>query len=161
MNKRDAMMSQFWSKLDESPFLMVGTFGVRMPHEPMTAYFDADYPNRLFIFTRKDNRLVKSMVGPTEIVAEFVSKGNDFFASLRGRPVLTTDKALIDRFWSKGVEAWYDGGKDDPMLQLMYVDLQYAELWEADRSLLGRLKQTFGGKVDSGRGEDNHIQAHL
>src|SRR3546814_9529354 len=54
---------------------------------------------------------------------------------------------MIDKLWSKPVEAWFPGGKTDPNLALLRFDIDEAELWEADMSLTGKLKMLFGGKM--------------
>src|SRR3546814_3142362 len=80
-------------------------------------------------------------------MAQFVSKGQDFFACLSGRVLIDNDRAMIDKLWSKPVEAWFPGGKTDPNLALLRFDIDEAELWEADMSLTGKLKMLFGGKM--------------
>jgi len=54
---------------------------------------------------------------------------------------------MIDKLWSKPVEAWFPGGKSDPSLALLRFDIDDAELWESDMSLTGKLKMLFGGKI--------------
>src|SRR3546814_16890050 len=80
-------------------------------------------------------------------MAQFVSKGQDFFACLSGRVLIDNDRAMIDKLWSKPVEARFPGGKTDPNLALLRFDIEEAELWEADMSLTGKLTLTFGGKM--------------
>ena len=58
-----------------------------------------------------------------------------------------TDAAVIDRYWSKQVEAWYPGGRNDPNLLMLRFDLGSAEIWRADMSLTGVFKMMFGGDV--------------
>jgi len=55
---------------------------------------------------------------------------------------------MIDKLWNKQVEAWFSGGKDDPNLTLLRLDIDSAELWETDMSLSGKLKMLFGGKIN-------------
>ena len=57
------------------------------------------------------------------------------------------DPAVIDRYWSKQVEAWYEGGRNDPNLLMLRFDLGTAEIWLADLSLTGVFKMMFGGDV--------------
>src|SRR3546814_7269974 len=80
-------------------------------------------------------------------MAQFVSKGHDFFACLRGTARVDNDPAMIDKLWSNQVEAWFPGGRNDPKLALLRLDIDSAELWETDMSLSGRLKMLVGGKI--------------
>ena len=112
--------------------------------EPLTAQLDKDQVDTLWFFVGKDNRLV----GGGDAMAQFVSKGHDFFACLAGSVREDDDRAMIDKLWSKQIEAWFPGGKDDPNLALIRFDIDSAELWESDMSLSGKLKMLFGGKIE-------------
>ena len=109
-----------WEKMADSPFLMVGLTGTHQHSEPLTAQLDKDLVDTLF------------------------------FACLSGTISQTNDRAAIDKLWNKQVEAWFPGGKDDPNLALIRLDIDSAELWETDMSLSGRLKMLFGGTIRSG-----------
>src|SRR3546814_16477602 len=80
-------------------------------------------------------------------MAQFVSKGQDFFACLSGRVLIDNDRAMIDKLWSKLLEAWFPCGKTDPNLALLRFDIDEAELWEDDMSLPGKLKMYMVGKM--------------
>lgn len=134
-----------WDKMAQSPFLMVGLTGTGQHSEPLTAQLDRDQVDTLFFFVGKDNRLA----GGGSAMAQFVSKGHDFFACLAGEIRQDNDRALIDKLWNNQVEAWFPGGKDDPNLALIRLDIASAELWETDISLTGRLKMLFGGTIKS------------
>lgn len=132
-----------WDKLSASPFIMIGLTGGGEHSEPLTAQLDKDQVDTLFFFVGKDNRLAKGGAA----MAQFVSKGHDFFACLSGIAQVDNDFAMIDKLWNRQVEAWFSGGKDDPNLALLRFDISSAELWEADVSLSGKLKMLFGGAI--------------
>ena len=134
-----------WDKMAQSPFLMVGLTGSGQHSEPMTAQLDRDQVDTLFFFAGKDNRLAAG----GSAMAQFVSKGHDFFACLAGDVSQDNDPALIDKLWNNQVDAWFPGGKSDPNLTLLRFDISSAELWETDISLSGRLKMLFGGTIKS------------
>ncbi len=74
-------------------------------------------------------------------------------ASILGRMSGTiardNDFAMIDKLWNNQVEAWFPGGKNDPNLTLLRLDIDSAELWETDMSLSGKVKMLFGGKINA------------
>ena len=116
-----------WDKMAASPYLMVGL--VDGGHsEPMTAQLDKDQVDTLFFFAGKDNRLASG----GKAMAQFVSKGHDFFACLAGDVRVYNDRAMIDKLWNEQVSAWFPGGKEDPNLTLLRLDIASAELWETD-----------------------------
>ncbi|MEG3147474.1 pyridoxamine 5'-phosphate oxidase family protein [Sphingomonas sp. RT2P30] len=133
-----------WKKMAASPFVMVGLADGSSHSEPLTAQLDDDQVDTLFFFTGKDNRLA----GGGKVMAQFVSKGHDFFACLSGTIARDDDFGMIDKLWNKQVEAWFPGGKDDPNLALLRLDIDSAELWEADMSLTGMVKMLFGAKIN-------------
>ncbi|NJC34335.1 general stress protein 26 [Sphingomonas jejuensis] len=139
----DEIRRDMWEKMADSPYLMVGLTGSEQHSEPLAAQLDKDQVDRIYFFVGKDNRIA----GGGDAMAQFVSKGHDFFACLHGTVVQDNDRAMIEKLWNKQVEAWFDGGKDDPNLALVYLDIDSAELWETDISISGRLKMLFGGTI--------------
>lgn len=145
----------FIKHLKSSPFLMIGLIGAGEHSEPLTAQIDDDQSDVLYFFTGKDNRVATG----GKAMAQFASKGHDFFACLAGTITPDNDRAQIDKLWSKQVEAWFPGGKDDPNLALLRFDVDSAELWETDMSLGGVVKMLFGGKIKPSE-EGSHAVVH-
>jgi len=143
MTDTGELKKHLWKKMSEGPFVMVGLTGAGEHSAPLTAQLDKDQVDTLYFFIGKDNRLAKG----GEAMVQFVSKGQDYFACLAGRAQITNDRAMIDKLWSKPVEAWFPGGKTDPNLALLRFDIDSAELWEADMSIKGKLKLLLGGEI--------------
>jgi general stress protein 26 len=138
----DQLRKDLWKRMAQSPFVMVGLQGEHS--EPLTAQLDEDQVDTLWFFVGKGNRLVRG--GPAMV--QFVSKGHDFFACFAGEIARDDDPAMIDKLWSKPVEAWFPGGKDDPSLALLRFDISDAELWEAGMSVLTKVKLLLGRPID-------------
>ncbi len=153
MADQQEIKQTFWKKLASSPFIMIGPMDGSRHSEPLTAQLDKDQVDTLFFFVGKDNRLAGG--GPA--MAQFVSKGHDFFACLSGTARIDNDFAQIDKLWNKQAEAWFPGGRDGPNLALLRFDIEDAEMWETDMSLSGRVKMLFGGKVKAGE-EGSHAR---
>lgn len=143
MSEAMTLKEHLWKKLTQGPFMMVGLTEPRGHAAPLTAQLDDDQVDRIYFFVGADNRIAQG--GPA--MAQFESKGQDFFACLSGRIEVSNDRAMIDKLWSNAVEAWFPGGKTDPDLRLVYLAIDEAELWEADLSLSGKLKLLFGGRI--------------
>lgn len=138
------LKKDLWKRMSGSPFLMIGLTDGGQHSEPLTAQLDEDQIDTLHFFVGRGNRLASG----GNAMAQFVSKGHDYFACLSGTISISNDPAMIDKLWSKQVEAWFPGGKSDPDLALLKFDIESAELWEADMSLAGKLKMIFGGRID-------------
>lgn len=136
--------SRFWKELKASPFVMLGLDGARDGHtQPMTAQFD-DGRGPLWFFTTRDNSLVSALGTSHRAVATFAAKGHDLFASLHGNMTLDDDRATIDRLWNSHVEAWYDGGRNDPNLALLRLDAERAQVWLGGSMIGAALTHLFG-----------------
>lgn len=147
------LKTDMWKRMEDSPFVMVGPADGSTHSEPLAVQLDKDQVDTLFFFIGKDNRVV----GKTELMLQFVSKGHDFFARLKGAGRIDNDRMLIDKLWNKRVEAWFPGGKDDPTLALLRVNIESAELWETDMSITGRAKMLFGGTIKAGEGSSHAV----
>lgn len=162
MTDRCEIIAEFWKELDKSPFVMLGMPARGEHSAPMTAQFDDDYPNRIFFFTTKENRLAEGYgEGGVEAMMQFVSKGHDFFACLRGKLTRIEDHDIRDKFWSNAVDAWFEGGKTDPDLQMLQLDLMDAEMWKADMGVEGLFKMVLGGEIDKEEARENHIETAM
>jgi len=137
----------FWKKLDASPFVMLRLVGSSDHALPMTAQLDREqgpaHGGAIWFFTGRDNRLAQGGAA----MADYMSKGHDFFACLSGTIVEERDRAMLDRLWSPQVEAWYDGGKSDPNLLLLRMDLDEIEAWEIDLGFKGWIQLLTGGSM--------------
>ena len=133
---------KFIDKLKASPFVMLGLDDNQEHSEPMTAQIDDDRPNTLYFFSGPDNRAAEGGAA----MAQFASKGHDFFACLAGTISTDRDAAQVDKLWNNQVEAWFPNGKADATL--LRFDIDSAELWETDVSLGGKLKMLFGGTIE-------------
>ncbi|MET0371254.1 MAG: pyridoxamine 5'-phosphate oxidase family protein [Sphingobium sp.] len=143
MSTEADIRERFWTELSQSPFLMVERVEGSDHAIPMTAQLDPSANHAFWFYTSRDNRLAAG--GPA--MAQFAAKDHYLFACIEGTLVEESDPAVIDRYWSKDVEAWYQGGRNDPNLLMLRFDLGTAEIWRADMSLKGVFKQLFGGDV--------------
>lgn len=136
---------KFWKALKSDMTLMLGLSGVEEGHaQPMTAQLDGDNRSSIWFFTAKDTDLVEAIGARHEAVAHFADKGHDLFATLQGDLVLDNDPAVIDRLWNRFVAAWFEGGKDDPKLQLIRFDPDRAQIWLNENSLFAGVKLLLG-----------------
>ena len=161
MTDKLEILDEFWDKLDDSPYVMLGIPAQNAHSMPMNAVFDKDMPNTLFFYTSSDNRAVQAVPQNNGGMVQFVSKGHDFFACLSGKLSTTKDRALIDKFWSNSVEAWYEDGKEDPKLVMLRMDLTDAEMWQADMGVVGIFKLLTGATIDQRKMEENHVETKM
>ncbi len=146
MTNQEKLEAKFWKALRNDMTVMLGLAGVDEGHsQPMTAQFDNEHAEGpIWFFTAKNTDLVRSMGNSHSAVAHFVSKGHDLFASIHGELSLDNDRARIDRLWSRFAAAWYEGGKDDPNLQLIRLDPEHAQIWLNEHQVVAGVKMLLG-----------------
>ena len=146
MTTEAEIADKFWASVKSDRTIMVGLAGVSESlAQPLTAQFDEGRERGpMYFFTARDSDLVRDMGGRHAATAYFSGKGHDVFASVEGELVADNDRAVIDRLWNRFIAAWFEGGKDDPNLQLLRFEATHAQVWLNDHSLLAGVKLLLG-----------------
>jgi general stress protein 26 len=136
---------KFWKHLKSDMTVMLGLVGEEGGHsQPMTAQLDGDEGGPIWFFTAKDVDLVQAAGDGRAAVLTFASKGHDLFASVEGWLRPDNDRGMIDELWNPFAAAWYEGGKDDPKLQLMRFEPSKGQVWLNENSLFAGVKMLLG-----------------
>ena len=152
----DELKEKFWKAFADSPFVFVSLQDTTDDAVVMTAQLDKDANSEIWFFCNKDSHL--AAMGPA--TCTFTSKGHDFFARFDGVLTEETSRERLEKQWSNFVEAWFPGGKDDPNLLMLRMDLGDAELWNGDMGLLSTAKMALGMDVREDV-KDDHAEASL
>jgi general stress protein 26 len=145
MPTQDEIETKLWKSLKSDRIVMLGLAGVDEGHcKPMSAQIEGDEGGPIWFFTAKDTEMVRAAGQRHRAVAHFASKGHDLFASLHGEVVLEDDRTMVDRLWNRFVAPWYEGGKDDPKLQLLRFEPDSAQVWLNENHLLAGVKMVLG-----------------
>ena len=150
----DALKKKFWLALEDSPFLFLELDGQSDTSVPMTAQLDKDANSSIWFFTQKNSTFAQ--LG--KVKASFAGKDHDMFARFDGTLSVETSKERFDQFWNNFVEAWYDGGKNDPDILFLRMDLGDAEIWSGDLGLLNTAKMALGMNVHD-EAEKRHVDS--
>lgn len=132
---RDDPKAQLFAELQRVTAGMLGLHGVDMHMQPMAHHVDRDNGVIVF-FTSKDTDIAAAVGEGKRAHFCVVGKDHDYHACLSGTVVQSLDQALVDRFWSPMVAAWYPGGKSDPKLTLLVMSLTDASVWGSTDSAL-------------------------
>ena len=135
---------KFWTHLARDMIVMIGLPG-RVAGRPMTAQLRGDKDaGPIWFFTSKDTDLGKDLVDTAKAEMVFTAKDFELFAAVHGTLQVDNDRAVIDDLWNRFVAAWFDGGKDDPKLQLLRFDPAEAQIWLDASSLLAGARMVLG-----------------
>jgi general stress protein 26 len=147
MTKEAEIEKKFWKSLSGDRTAMLGLTGVEDGHaQPMTAQtlHDDDERGPIWFFTSSETNLFRHLGTSHAASLHFSSKGHDLFASLEGDLVVDNNRARIEELWSPFVEAWFEGGKDDPKLRLIRFDPYHAQVWLNENSLFAGIRLLLG-----------------
>lgn len=143
MTSTPELKDDFWNALADSPFVFLQRAGDPQSAVPMTAQLDKDANSAIWFFTSKDSTMASG--GPA--TATFAAKGNQLFARIDGTLTTETSRERLEKQWSSVIEAWFPGGKDDPNLLMLRMDLDKAEIWNSDLGLVDNVKMLLGFDV--------------
>ena len=137
--------AKFWKALKSDRTVMLSLSGVEGGMgQPMTAQIEGDEGGPIWFFTAKDTDLVEALGERGPAAINFSSKDHDLFAAVEGELIADNDRAAIERLWNPFVAAWYEGGKDDPNLQLLRFEPGRAQIWLNEHSLFAGVKMLLG-----------------
>lgn len=149
----EELKQKFWKALAASSYLFLELDGRSDTAVPMSPQLDPDANSAIWFFTHTKSAF--AALGPA--TATFQSKGHDLFARFNGTLVRETSKERFDQFWNNFIEAWYDGGRDDPDLLFLRMDLGTAEIWDADLGIFNTAKMALGITVHD-EAEKRHVK---
>lgn len=150
----DELKEKFWLALADSPFVFLELDGRSDTSVPMTAQLDKDANSAIWFFTTKHSSFAQ--LGKAK--ASFAGKDHEMFARFDGTLSVETSQERFDQFWNNFVEAWYDGGKDDPDILFLRMDLGDAEIWSGELGVLNTAKMALGMNVRD-EAEERHAEA--
>jgi len=139
--------TELWKSLKSDRTVMLGLSGVEEGHsQPMTAQIlhDEDARGPIWFVTSKDTDFARALGESHRAVAHFVSRDHGLFASLHGELVIDNNRQVLDRLWNSFIAAWFQGGKNDPKLQLLRLDPEHAQVWRNENSLWAAVKLLLG-----------------
>ena len=141
MATKTELKRAFWELLEKERTVMLACTGVYP--RPMTAMVE-NGRGPVWFFTSKESDLVRDLGGRSRAAIQFAAKDHQLFAALDGELIADNDRAMIDELWNPFVAAWFEGGKDDPKLQLLRFEPSSGRVWENDNSLFAGVKLLLG-----------------
>jgi general stress protein 26 len=82
----------------------------------------------IYFATSVESPKVAEIASDSRVFITLQSRGQ--FATITGEATLSQDRAAIGRLWSEAWRVWFPGGKDDPSICLIRVNVHQAEYWD-------------------------------
>lgn len=122
----DNLKEKFWDRLQDTRAGMLSTDSA--PAVPMSHHADKE-GNTIWFITAKGTDLAKSAAASTRAQYLLASADESLYARVDGALEAVTDPQVLDEIWSLFAGAWFEGGKDDPDIQLLRFTPRAAEVW--------------------------------
>ena len=115
---------------------MLGLSGTADHMQPMTHFTDREAGCLWFITSRKTDLARHLVTGPREAHFTVTTSNGKVYACMSGDLSPVQDPAKLEDLWSPMASMWFDGGKDDPDVLLLRMDLHEAAVWLNDAGAL-------------------------
>lgn len=124
-----------WRELEKLHAGMLGVEGSGQHLQPMAHHVDRE-GRRLWFLTKRDTDFVQALHPGAKAHFAVIAKAQDFHACMSGLLRVRDDRAKLDEIWSAVSAAWFEGGKDDPELTMLALDLESAAIWASTANTL-------------------------
>lgn len=125
---------------------------------------DVDFDGDLWFFTKKSSGKIANIETDPHVNVVYSSPKNQTYVSVTGKAEVVQDREKIEELWSPAHNLWFEGGKEDPDLVLLRVEVENAEYWESPSSpvvyIMGFAKSLITGKKPPKLGEHEKIEIH-
>lgn len=133
---RDDPRKALFDALEDQRVGMLGVADSDQHMQPMTHFADPDR-GVLWFITADDTDLVQAIGLGARAHHCVATRDGEFYACLSGTLEQTRDPAKLDELWSSVESAWFEGGREDPRVQLLRFTLDEAAIWTATGSAIG------------------------
>lgn len=127
--------SDLWTKVQATRFVLLTTSAAdgTLSTRPMTIQ-RIDEPGTVLFFGSLSSALVQRLNARPEVNIGVAEPDDDFYVSIVGRAVISSNRVLIRELWSPLTKVWFPGGVDDEDLVLIEVTASQAEYWNVHES---------------------------
>jgi general stress protein 26 len=130
---RNAPERQLWDEIHAIHAGMLGLEGSHRHFQPMAPNVDID-TRTIWFFSKADTDLVRAIGAGSPAHFCVTGKNHDYHACLSGMLMVNNDRQKVEEYWSAVTAAWYEHGKDDPLLVMLSFTVEDAEIWASTDS---------------------------
>jgi general stress protein 26 len=111
----------------DSAMLVTRTAAGELRSRPM-AVADLEESGELWFVTERHSGKLEEIARDGHVNVAMQSQMK--FVSISGMAVAVDDPRKVAEVWNEGWKVWFPGGKDDPTLTLLKVDVDRGEYWD-------------------------------
>lgn len=98
--------------------------------QPMTTQ-QTEFDGDLWFIAARDSELVHNLGARPQVNVSYADPIKNNYLSIHGTAELVEDSAKLDELWSEAHRIYFEGGKEDPNIQLVKIDSGGAEYWQS------------------------------
>ena len=99
---------------------------------------EVEFDGDLWFATGRNSDKVAEITANPQVNVSYASTSKNSYLSVAGRASIVNDRAKIEELWSPAMKLFFPGGKDDPDLCLIRVEVDSAEYWDGPGSIFGK-----------------------
>ena len=114
-------------------------------HSRPLGIVEDDFAGKLWFFTADPSAKTADVAAHPEVNVS-VGDGKGWL-SLSGTAKVSRDQARIDKYWNPWAAAYFEGGREDPSVALLEVDVDTIEYWDLDKPAIAQAFELVKGLV--------------
>lgn len=130
---------ELWDLIQPIKSGMLTTWNGDYLHARPMHHVNTNFDGELLYFTNAHSAKVDETRQYDDVCVTYADIDDSTFVSISGVAELIQDRALIDKYWNKFVEAWFPNGKNDPEVAILRVRPHHAEYWDSPSSKMIQL----------------------
>ncbi|MBJ3774592.1 pyridoxamine 5'-phosphate oxidase family protein [Acuticoccus mangrovi] len=90
--------------------------------------------NMIWFVASRENHKDEEVAADPRICLTYADPGSNTYVSVSGRGAVVTDRSKLEALWTPSIDAWFEGGPEDPDAILIGVRPEMAEYWDNPNS---------------------------
>ncbi|MGN6503580.1 MAG: pyridoxamine 5'-phosphate oxidase family protein [Pseudolysinimonas sp.] len=114
-------------------------------HSRPLGIIEDDFAGTLWFFTADPSAKTADVAAHPEVNVS-VGDGKGWL-SMSGTARVSRDGARIEKYWNPWAEAYFEGGRDDPKVALLEIDVDTIEYWDLDKPAVAQVFEVLKGLI--------------
>lgn len=130
--------------------------GSNHPHAVPMSRQEVDEQGNIWLLFSSESDTYHNLQADSSITIIYSDVKDYNFLTVSGKAEISRDKARIEKYWNKMIEAWFEKGKEDPRIRVLKINTTDAYYWDnKTNNIVTFLKvaasAVTGEKLDIGR----------
>ena len=97
---------------------------------------ETEFDGTVWFLTRHESGKVQEIENDAHISLLYADPSNHTYVTAKGKAKISRDQAKIHELWNPMFKAWFPKGEEDSSIEVLSVEVEEANYWEASSSKL-------------------------